>query len=79
MAIKFNGFDVLGIFDQNPNLIKNIKPGKSVAKLDSIDDFNKHFEKAIVKNNLSKVSLERTPSADVIEYSDSMADFPSIM
>lgn len=79
MAIRFDGFDILGILDQNPNLLKNIKPSKSVAKLDSIDDFNKHFELKLLKNNMDKFPLERTPDKDIIEFTDSMAEFPSVL
>lgn len=79
MAIKFNGFDVLGVLAQRPDILKNAKVTKSVAKLDSIDEFNKYFDTKMVKNNLKDLKLERTPATDTIERVDSMSDFPGIM
>lgn len=58
------GFTILNEFGQ-PTLkwAKNVKTSKP-AKMNSIDDFNKYFEKKIFSNK-----LERSPKTDTVTKS----------
>lgn len=58
--MTINSLQILNRFGQpTGNWAKNIKPSK-ILKSDSIDDFNKYFEKKVLTNQLQKKPVKDT-------------------